>query len=280
MLWSGNFVFARALAGQVSPVTLGFLRWLIACLFLAPFCYRAVRSHWSYVKAHWGYLMITSLSGLGYFALLIYIGANFTSVLNLSLIASSSPIFTLLMARVILKEELTAFRIIGIFLALIGVITLAVQGDIRLLFSLKLQLGDILALTAAVMFAVYNILLRYRPLGADNKAFVAFMLFFSWLGTVPFLPVEWGLGYGRLVVSPSTIMAIGYLSLGASICGVWVWNWAIEEMGPGNAVIFYYFLPLFGGLGAWLLLGEPATWIHVISGGLILAGTILASKQH
>ena len=105
VIWSGNFIVARALSNTVPPVTLAFLRWSVALIVLSPFAIRPLYRDIQAIRKHLGFLSITAFLAVTVFNTLIYIAARTSKALNLSLIAISSPIFIVVLARLFLKEN-------------------------------------------------------------------------------------------------------------------------------------------------------------------------------
>ncbi|MEJ2718775.1 MAG: DMT family transporter, partial [Deltaproteobacteria bacterium] len=128
VIWSGNFVVARALTDSVPPVTLAFLRWLIAVLVLLPFAVRIAARDGRLVLRHIGYLSVVGFLGVTMFNTLVYIAAYTTAAFNLSVISVCAPAFVVLFARIFLGEEFTLRRIAGLVLATLGVLLLLTRG--------------------------------------------------------------------------------------------------------------------------------------------------------
>jgi len=70
-----------------------------------------------------------------------------------------------------------------------------------------------------------------------------------------------------------------YLGVGPSLFAYFCWNRAIVILGPVRTGLVYYCLPLFSGVGAFLLLNESVHWVQVLSGVLILAGVMVATRE-
>lgn len=279
LLWSGNFIVARTLNDQLPPVMLSLLRWLLASAIILPFYRRDLKRDWPAIKAHWLYYLLVTLTGATLFAALTYTAAKTTSALNLTLITTSSPILTMILARVFLKEALTPQRLVGIALALAGVFLLAVRGDFSALLSLHFHRGDLLMLAASALFAVYTIQLRFRPAGTSSASFFTLMFVVALLTSLPLAAAEYALTPDYFInVNAKVAGCLLYLALMPTIVSFFWWNRAVLSIGPGNASLIYYSLPLFSGLLGWLLLKEDVHWVHLASGALILCGILLATR--
>jgi drug/metabolite transporter (DMT)-like permease len=92
-IWAGNFIIARGVIKDIPPISLAFYRWLLASVIILPFAVKQFRSEWPSVKRSWKYLFWASLTGVALFNSFVYIGAHYTSAINLALIGTtSSPI--------------------------------------------------------------------------------------------------------------------------------------------------------------------------------------------
>ena len=121
-LWGASFLFMRISAPDFGPVPLVALRMSLAGLFLAPvFLQRKAREM---AKSHWWQLLVSGVMGSSVsFVLLSYasltLSAGFTSLMN-----SSVPIFSAVIAAVWLGEKLSRAQIIGLVFGVLGVVIL------------------------------------------------------------------------------------------------------------------------------------------------------------
>lgn len=279
IMWSGNFIVARGMIDYVPPITLGLFRWLSAAIILLPFCYKELAAAWPTIKKHWYFYVSSSLAGVSLFTLILYFAALTTSVLNMTLIATSTPVITIILARLFLGEKFTLNRVIGIVIAVAGITILATRGRISNLLGLEFHLGDILVLCTSVLFAINNILMRNKPKGPTLNAYLSTIFI---LGIIVNLPLSiWELSQPGIdiVFNGKVWIAVIYLGLIASVGGFWFWNKAIVIIGAGNAALFYYSLPFFSGLGAVILLSEPVLWVHWVSGAMIISGIVIATRK-
>ncbi|MBK9486709.1 MAG: EamA family transporter [Chitinophagaceae bacterium] len=64
LIWSGNFIIAKALNNKIPPFSLNFYRWLIASIIILPFAVKQFSSQWKLVKQSWQYLFWAALTGI------------------------------------------------------------------------------------------------------------------------------------------------------------------------------------------------------------------------
>ncbi|MFZ9388756.1 MAG: DMT family transporter [Chitinophagaceae bacterium] len=279
MIWSGNFIVARAVFQNIPPVSLNFFRWGLATLIIFPFAIKAFKAEWPIIRRSWHYLFWISLFGISLFNTFVYVGAHYTSAINLALIGTtSSPVMSVLFARIFLKEHVGWLRVGGMALCLAGVLYLLSRGDWGNLRTLQFGTGDLWVLLAAFCFAVYNTMVRKKPSGISPVPFL-FTIFL--LGTVLVLPfflreirnvpaIHW---------SGQSIFAVVYLGLGASVICFWIWNIAIGWLGAGRTALFGNLIPVFSSIGAVILLQERITPVHLISFGLVVTGLVIANLK-
>ena len=276
--WSFNFIFSRTLAGVFPPFAFTLMRTTVALLVFAPFAAREFLRCWPLMRKRPVFYIFLALTGIGYYNPLIYISGQTTPAINMSLLALSSPVFTLALSRIFLGEPLTFRRLTGLIVALCGVVLLTARGDLTQLQNLRFHAGDLIMLFAAFIFACYSVGLRRMDPKVTSNAFIFFMFVASFLFLLP--PAAWEIAQGMpMHFTPLTIVGILYLGIVASILCYICWNGAIARLGPGNVALLYYTMPLFIGIEAVLLLGEPLRWFHFASGALIIVGVLVATRK-
>jgi len=274
LIWSGNFIIARGLSKQINPVSLAFYRWAIASIVLLPFAAKKFSQDWRQITHSWRYLFWISLTGISLFNTLVYIAGHYTTAINLALIGTtSSPVMSIILARIFLHERIGLAKIAGLGLCIAGILFLLSKGNPENLFALRFSSGDAWMLLAAFCFAVYNILVRKKPAGISPLSFLlsVFMLgtllllpFFVWQAT----PVKWD---GTLIGS------VLYLGVGASVVCFFIWNISIGILGAGRTALFGNLIPVFSSLEAVVLLNEEFSWIHIASMVFVFSGLLLAN---
>jgi len=279
VIWSGNFIIARGVIKEIPPVSLAFYRWLLASVILLPFAIKQFKQEWLVVKSSWRYLFWVSLTGVALFNTFVYIGAHYTSAINLALIGTtSSPIMSIILARIFLKEQIGWMKLLGLLFCITGVLFLLSSGNIRNLLGHQYSKGDLWVLAAAFCFAVYNTLVKKKPatITPMNFLFVAFA--FGTIMLFPFFVWESG-RYPPITWSTDLFLAILYLGLGASVICFLIWNISISKLGAGRTALFGNLIPVFSSIEAVLFLHEEFTWVHIVSMIIVFTGIVLANLR-
>ena len=279
LIWSGNFIIARGIYKQIDPVSLAFYRWAVATIIIFPFAIKRFNMEWHSIKRSWHYLFWVSLTGISLFNTFVYIAGHYTTAINLALIGTtSSPIMSIIMARIFLKERIGWMKISGLIICIAGILFLLSKGNFKNLLTLSFSFGDAWMLVAAFCFAVYNILVRKKPSSISPVNFL-FASFF--LGTILLLPFFlWEINNTpALHWNIQLTISILYLGVGASVICFFIWNISINILGAGRTALFGNLIPIFSSLEAVFILNENFSWIHVISMLLVFSGLLLANLR-
>lgn len=277
-IWSGNFIIARGLSESISPISLAFWRWVVAVIVFLPFAIKPLIGEWDILKENLPYLSITALLGITTFNTLIYFAGHTTTAINLSLISITFPIFIVILSRFFYREAITINKGIGILLVAVGVILLITKGAPSILLNLTFAIGDIWMLMAAIIFAIYSLLLKRRP---EKLSIWTLQLSTFILGLIFLFPFFlWDCATSSpAIFDTKTIFAILYVGIFASLSAFILWNKAIVAVGPAKAGMVYYTLPLFSGTLAYLFLQEDIGMLHLYCALLIISGILTANFE-
>lgn len=277
-LLASNPVVGRAVAHVVPPIGLAFWRWLIAFLIVLPFALPGLLTHRVQLKRQWRRYLLLGVLGQGISGAIVYYGLERTSATNASLIYATSPAMILALAAVWLGDAIRPRQVLGILLAMAGVLVILTRGDLDALRHLSFNSGDLLVLTGAVSWSVYTILLRQSgtPLPVVTafaaNAFAGVLVlapFYAW-ETVAVRPVPF---------SVSTVLSIVAVALFASVLALLAYQKTIAMMGAARASTALYVSPLWAALASWVLLAEPLQGFHLMGVALVLPGVMLATLQ-
>lgn len=278
-IWSWNFIVARGIYKEISPVSLAFLRWLTATIIIFPFACQSFKKEWPAVRKSWLYFTLAAATGVAMFNTFVYIGAQYTTAINLALIGTtSSPVLSVIFARLFLKERISGAKVIGISTCIAGILFLLSNGNFQTLLHLKFTRGDTWVLLAGLSFAVYNTMVKKKPgtVSPVNFLFIVFAL-----GTVLLFPfyLKEAANTAPVSYTANNLLIILYLGLGASVICFWIWNIAIRNLGAGRAALFGNLIPVFSTLEAVMILHEHISWVHILSFGLVITGLLIANLR-
>jgi drug/metabolite transporter (DMT)-like permease len=279
LLWSGNFIAGRALHDLIDPLTLNFIRWLIALLLFLPFVWHEMLASWSAIRREWRLLFALGATGIAAFQTLVYLALHSTTATNALLMLSLAPIAILIAATIVGAERTTSRQLLGMFISLTGAAVLVTRGDTETIRTLGFNAGDLWMLVGVAIWAVYALLLRRRPADLPQRLTLAASMATALLLMAPLLPfADFGSGVGALT-SPAVLLSIGYVATFSSIGAFLLWSYGVSQLGPTRAGQFIHLMPLYGAVLAVTILGETPTWAQLVGGALVLSGIFVVERK-
>jgi drug/metabolite transporter (DMT)-like permease len=274
LIWSGNFIVSKLLATDIPPVTLAVLRWAVALLFMIFLARRDLRTIMPHLKQYWKYLLLAAFLGITCFNTFIYVAGHTSQAINMSIIASTSPMFTWIFIWALGMEKVKMKNVAAILVAIIGVLFIVAGGDVNRLLHMAFTRGDLWALAAAISFAAYSVSLRFMPKTLPYMAFLVIILALGTLLLLPFMCFEY-LDGAVFIWKNHYIWLVLYLSVGMTVIAYLLWIRSVALIGPGNTSMIYYSLPLMTSLEAIVLLNESISFYHVFGALCIVAAIAL-----
>lgn len=276
LCWSGNHVLGRAIAGHVPPITLSALRWVLPVVLLWPFARTHLKTDWPAIRRHWPVMLLLGLSGGAVFSALQYVGLQYTTAVNVSVLNSLGPVLIVLAVALVFRETMRGAQLAGLALSLVGVLVIVTRGDLSSLAQLSLNRGDLIILFNMCVWALYCAFLRLRP-PIHWTSFIFLLALIAAVSTAPFAVIEHMHGT-TLVPDTTTLLAFLYVSIFPSLVAYASWNRGVELIGANRAGTFLHLIPLYSAVLAGLLLGETIGLHHIAGFVLILAGVWLAVR--
>jgi drug/metabolite transporter (DMT)-like permease len=194
------------------------------------------------------------------------------------MINAINPLLTALMAVIFLGEKLTPRKIFFILTAFLGVVLTLSNWSLQRILSFDLNVGDLLMLCGAMMWATYGIIVKrimpfFTPLKLTTYTFL-----FSAIMLLPFTAKELiALDYAEIGWMP--FMAVLYMAIFPSVIGYTIQQTAIKELGAGKTALFINLVPVISTIFAIIFLGEKLFKLNVLSGAIIIVSVILFRKQ-
>lgn len=276
VFWAGNMTVGRWIAGQVPPVTLAFLRWTGAALFILPFAWRAVTREWDAVRTNWPALLVLGLTGSGLFNTFQYAALVHTTATSAGIIYASGPIMIVVMSYFLNGERITGQQLAGILVSLLGVLTVLTRGNPAALMAQELNRGDVIMLAAVAFWAFYTAYLTRRP-ALHPMTFAAVTFAIAALINLPMAAVELANG-AAFKLTPEAGLAILYVAVFPSLVAYLCYNRGVELIGPAKAGVFMNLVPLLAAASGFVFLGERPEFYHIAGFTLIITGVALVVR--
>lgn len=276
LFWAGNFVVGRSMHLVISPIVMAELRWLLALLIIFPFLLPELKKNKTIILKNWPMLLLLSVLSVACFNTFIYIGLTVTTATNATILQSVIPIAILVLSAFWLKEAVSKQQWLGVFISLSGVLILITKGNLSSLLEFTINQGDIYVLIAVILWAIYSILLRFRPAELGGFTFFGITVLIGSIALLPFAIIEYNYYSPVIVWQQSTFLSILYMAIFPSILAYVFWNKGVHELGAAKAGLFIHLMPCYGLVLSSFFLNEKIYPFHIGGVLLIFCGIYLA----
>lgn len=282
LLWAGNAVVGRLVTELVPPITLNFLRWVVAFVILLPLAAGVLRRS-SGLWSHWRRFAVLGLLGVGCYNALQYLALQTSTPLNVTLVAASGPFWTLAIGALFFGAPVRRQQVLGALLSVGGVLVVLSRGQWAQLLQVRLVVGDLYILVATACWSTYSWLLARRAepeaLRANWAAFLMAQVVFGlgWSGL--FTALEWGLTDAHIVWGWPLLATLAFVAVGPAVLAYRSWGLGVQEAGPAVAGFFANLTPVFAAIFSAAFIGEMPQLYHGLAFGLIVAGIAVSSRH-
>jgi drug/metabolite transporter (DMT)-like permease len=177
---------------------------------------------------------------------------------------------------IILKTAITKNQILGIVLSTLGVIFIVLQGNLSKISTFSLNGGDVFILFATLSWALYSVLLKYKPLNLTAMQFFTTMVVIGFILLLPFYLFSTQSIAADLIVVQKHYDIVIFMVIFPSILSFLFWNKGILEIGADKTGQFTHLMPVFGTALAYIFLDEILQTYHFLGMGLIFSGIYLS----
>ena len=275
LVWGSTYISTKTLLKDFQPLEILLFRFVIGYVTLFLMHPRAVKTK------GWKEEMLFALAGLcgvTLYFLLECVALTYTLASNVGVIVSMAPFFTAVLSHFLLKGE--RFRpqfFVGFLVALTGIFLIGYNGSEVLRLN---PIGDVLALLAALAFALYSVLMRkisrlgHHTISSTRRVFFYGLLFMA----PPSLRMDFSPDFQRLFIG-GNLFHLLFLGLFASALCFAAWNWAVGILGAVKTTVYIYVVPVVTILAAALVLREQITPVALLGAFLALSGMFIAERR-
>ncbi|MGN4541788.1 DMT family transporter [Bacillus cereus group sp. MYBK95-2] len=276
-IWGGMYVVSKYVLDFIPPLILVWLRFIIAFVVLYGILKLAEKKQKKKVtirKKDW--LLFAWIGFIGYFISITcqFIGTKLSDAHTGSLVTSATPAFMVIFAALILKEQLTARRLLSTIIATIGVI-IVIGWDIEIG---SYFIGTIILVGAAITWALLSIYVKIASIQFSSLVITTYAIFFSLFFITPFM--IWELQAASIgTVNTYVILGVLYLGIVSTAGAFFLWNKGLELLDASIGSLFFFFQPIVGSLLGWLLLNETLNSNFFIGGILIICSVLITTFE-
>jgi len=269
------FNLAKYTVGYFSPASAAAWRFGLAALTMLLILIYSEGVKIKLVRKNILSYIVLGIVGIFGFNALFFTGLQYTSPVNGALIMALNPILTTIFARIFGQDKVTQKQLIGVFLALFGVILVLTQGSLENMRALSFSVGDMIILAGNVCWTLYGVLGRRfvkdgTPLSTTTYTMIVgaicllmVSLFAPTPVFLPNIPIEaWG--------------AIAFMAFFTSVLGYLWWNQGLKEIGVNRTSLFFNLVPVVTMMISYAL-GTAITGFQLLGAVFVLSGVLFAS---
>ena len=276
---ASNLVVARGGVEFVPPISLAFWRWTVVVLILLPFTYLLLIKNLKLIKKEFKKLFFLGAMGCGVCGAFPFLAGETTTVTNMGIIYTSSPIFIILISAIFFNEKVNFIKIIGLVSCLIGVFAIIIKGDLNLLLNLSFTIGDLWMLAASIGWALYSIYLFYWK--SELPIFQRFTLvaFFGAVSLFPFYIIE-EIAVQRTLFNSQFFLWVVFAAISPGIIAFTLYTQAQKSLGASLTGFTLYIFTIYAAIYGLIFFNEKLEFFHYIGTILVFLGVYLAKKNY
>jgi len=278
LFWGGTFVAGRAIAKDVGPLSIAFLRFALASTLLLILTWRAEKTLPLPSREQILPLVLLGLIGVFAYNALFFNALRLIHAGRAAVIIALNPVFIGLLAAYLFKDKLSPIKLIGILLSVTGAVIVISRGEFSQILGGGIGWGEILTLGCMASWVAYSLIGKAILKGMSPLVSVSYS---SAIGTVALFVPACAEGMIGQVTGYSLLdwLGIGYLGIFGTVLGfVWYYE-GIKKIGPTRAGQFINFVPVSAIILAFFILGEPITWSLLVGGLFVLTGVYLTNTK-
>ena len=272
-----NIIVARGGVEYVPPISLAFWRWLFVFLILLPLFYSEIYKKRKFLKKEFYKLFFLGLMGCGICGAFPFIAGMSTTMANMGIIYTSSPVFIIILSIFLFGEKIQLNRIIGLVICLIGVITIITKGNINYLIDFSFTSGDIWMLGAAVGWALYSIYLLNWKSEFSLMGRFTLIAFFGFISLFPFYVIEEIFIY-KTNFNLIFLAWVLFAAISPGIIAFTLYTKVQRYLGASLTGFTLYLFAVYGAIFGIVIFEEMLMPFHYYGGLLVFTGVYIARK--
>ena len=275
---ASNLVVARGGVEFVPPISLAFWRWLLVFFILILFNIKTLKKNTNIIKKEYKRLFFLGLMGCGVCGAFPFIAGQTTTIVNMGIIYTSSPIFIILISYVFFNEKITYKKIIGLLSCLTGVLIIITKGDFSLLIKLNFTSGDLWMLGASIGWALYSIYLFYWKTELDVFPRFTLIALFGSISLFPFFILEQNY-IAQTTFNLNFFIWVSFAAISPGIIAFSLYTMTQKYLGASTTGFTLYLFTVYGAFYGIMFFGENLQVYHYFGTILVFLGIYLVKYK-
>jgi drug/metabolite transporter (DMT)-like permease len=244
---------------------------------LFPFFYDEILKNKKYINKEFWKLFFLGSMGCGVCGAFPFIAGMSTTMANMGIIYTSSPIFIIILSVMFFKDKINFSRIVGLLLCLVGVLAIISKGKLELLINFKFTSGDLWMVGAAIGWAIYSIYLLNWKSNFSLMARFTLIAFFGALSLFPFYILE-EIFYFNTTFNNNFYFWVVFAAISPGIIAFTLYTRVQKYVGASLAGFTLYIFSIYSAIYGIVLFDEALLSFHYFGAAFVFAGVYLARK--
>lgn len=275
ILWGLMAPIGKSALAEFSPLSVTTFRMVgaAACFWLLSlFCKREQVDHRDMLK-----IFFAALFALVFNQGVYIFGLSLTSPIDASIVTTTLPIVTMIVAAVYLKEPVTNKKVLGIFVGAMGALILILSSQSAANGGGSI-IGDLLCLVAQISFSIYltvfkGLSQKYSPVTLNKWMFIYASLCYIPFSYNDVAAIQWS------GISTSALLQVGYVVIGGSFLAYICIMTAQRLLRPTVVSMYNYMQPIVASTAA-LIMGIGAFgWEKGVAIALVFLGVYIVTQS-
>ena len=275
---ASNLVIARGGTEFIPPISLAFWRWTLCFLILLPFTLKYLKKNFHQFKNELKRLFILGFLGCGICGAFPFIAGQTTTIVNMGIIYSSSPIFIITISAIFFREKLSYSQYLGILICLVGVILIIVKANFDLLMNLKFTVGDLWMLGASIGWALYTIYIFHWKSKLPLIQRFTLISMFGAISLFPFFVLE-EMFILQTSYNFNFLLWVLFAALSPSIIAFLLFNFVNNKLGASITGSVLYLYTVYGAVYGFLFFDEKLEKYHLFGTIMVFIGIFLVKNN-
>ena len=273
-----NTIVARGGVEAVPPISLAFWRWFSVFIILFPFFYNEILKNKKEFNKEFFKLFFLGSMGCGVCGAFPNLAGMTTTMANIGIIYTSSPVIIIFLSILFLKEKISFLRILGLLICITGVFTIISKGNLDFLINLNFTIGDLWVLGAALGWALYSIYLLNWKSKFSLMARFTLIAMFGFISLLPFFILE-NVYFAKTNYNQTFLFWVIFAAISPSIIAFSLYTKLQRYVGASLAGFSLYLFAVYGSIFGIIIFKEPLLSFHYLGGLLVFTGVYFARKK-
>lgn len=278
VVWAFAFPFIKIGLRELSFINLTIMRFFIVCCVFLLILLLQQKRFTKLQKRDVLPIFLLGILGVMVYHLGLNYGQQFISPGAASLIIATIPIQILILAAIFLKEKIGLIKVLGIIIALGGVLVISIWGKKDASLEIDYIFGAITVLIAAVMAAFYTIAGKKLLERYSGLSLTVYAMLLGSIGLIPLISNSLFEEVSKMSINGWT--AIIFLGVFSTVIGYAIWYIALKMKSASEITVYLYLIPVLATIISYFWFKDEITLMFILGGFLVITGLAIVNLKN